>query len=81
MTSRVKGQREREKGEITKGGDLPEKNAEGPDVRLGGEYTVSDRLRGHPLERQSAVCQLEILVACTIDNLRIFIFTTKVEQQ
>lgn len=32
--------------------DLPEHNAEAPDVRLDGEAPVQDALGGHPADRQ-----------------------------
>ena len=42
---------------------LPEEDAVRPYVALGGEDPVSDRLEGHPLQRQTSIRQLIVLVA------------------
>ena len=34
---------------LAEGDDLPKDDAEGPDVRLGAELSLGDRLRRHPL--------------------------------
>ena len=39
-------------GRVPEGDYLPEEDAEGPDVGLGGVDAVEYRLRGHPLDRQ-----------------------------
>ena len=50
-------------GARTESGYFPEQNSERPDVAVRGEDAVAYRLERHPLERQTAVRQLAVLVA------------------
>ena len=47
---------------LAEGHDLPEDDPEGPDVGLGAELALGDRLRRHPLDRDLARGELAVVV-------------------
>ena len=49
-------------GRVSEGDYLPEEDAEGPDVGLGGVDTVEYRLGGHPLDRQPPASLLSVVL-------------------
>lgn len=50
-------------GHLPVGEHLPHQHAESPDIRLGGEVTLQDGLRGHPAQGHPGLAEVVVLTA------------------
>lgn len=50
-------------GHVSVGEHFPHQHTESPDIRLGGEVTFQDGLRGHPAQRDPSLAEVVVLTA------------------